>query len=69
MGASEAVTDPSSLYQTDYMADDSVSDTEMMHIVRNALASVQAVSFCFFPCANFFFIWFLIVVYSFVLLC
>uniref|UniRef100_A0A1J3GKL8 RNA polymerase I-specific transcription initiation factor RRN3 n=1 Tax=Noccaea caerulescens TaxID=107243 RepID=A0A1J3GKL8_NOCCA len=41
MGASEAVTDPSSLYKTDYMANDYDSDTDVVHTVRNALASVQ----------------------------
>lgn len=41
MGASEALTDPSSLYN---VGNNDLSDTETVLNVRNALASVQNVS-------------------------
>ncbi|ESQ52079.1 hypothetical protein EUTSA_v10016395mg [Eutrema salsugineum] len=41
MGAAEVQTDPSSLYEADYVGNVDLSDTEMVHTVRNALASVQ----------------------------
>ncbi|CAH2059371.1 unnamed protein product [Thlaspi arvense] len=41
MGAVEVLTDPSSLYEADYVGNVDVSDTDMMQYVRNALASVK----------------------------
>lgn len=48
MGASEALTDPSSLYN---VGNNDLSDTETVLNVRNALASVQNVSLASLSCA------------------
>lgn len=44
MGAAEVLTDPSSLYESNYMGKGDLSDTDMVITVRNTLASVQNVS-------------------------
>ncbi|KAF3553120.1 hypothetical protein F2Q69_00011296 [Brassica cretica] len=41
MGAAEVLTDPSSLYESNYMGKGDLSDTDMVITVRNTLASVQ----------------------------
>lgn len=46
--AAEVLSDPSSLYEANYMGKGDLSDTDMVIAVRKTLASVQHVSVCFF---------------------
>ncbi|KAL0862739.1 hypothetical protein Bca101_041857 [Brassica carinata] len=41
MGAAEILTNPSSLYETNYVSKGDLSDTDMVITIRNTLASVQ----------------------------